>query len=120
MTSRRGWIRSVSALAVLLAGCGGQAAKPTPTPAPQARLVVVGDSLTAGRYADTPAQAFPQLVAAATRSGLEVVGLPGATTAQIAAQPLPGDGKIVIVEAGTNDFINQTPRRQFAADYKAL
>src|SRR5690242_12765471 len=44
--------RALGALAAVLVGCGGQTAKPTPTP--QARLVVVGDSLTAGRYADTP------------------------------------------------------------------
>ena len=46
--------------------------------------------------------------------------MPGATTAQLAAQPVPGGGEVVVVEAGTNDFLDQTPRRRFADDYRAL
>jgi lysophospholipase L1-like esterase len=84
MTWLRGSTRSASALAVVLAGCGGHAAQPAPRPAPPTRLVVVGDS------------------------------------AQIAARALPSGGDVAVVEAGTNDFISQTPRTQFAADYKAL
>ena len=60
------------------------------------------------------------MVAAATHARLESLGIPGATTAQLAAQDLPGGGDVVVVEAGTNDFIAQTPRRRFAADYRAL
>src|SRR4051812_10195477 len=119
MTSPRGWTRSASALAALLAGCGGAPAA-APTATPSARLVVVGDSLAAGRFADTQDEAFPQRVAADTHAQLEFAGLPGATTAQIAAQALPGGGDVVVVETGTNDFLRQTPRRQFAQDYKAL
>jgi acyl-CoA thioesterase-1 len=85
-----------------------------------ARLVVVGDSLAAGRFADSQAEAFPQRVAAALRARLEVLGVVGATTAQLAAQALPGGGDVVVVEAGTNDFLDQTPRRRFADDYRAL
>ena len=84
------------------------------------RLVVVGDSLAAGRFADAQAQAFPQQVAAATRSSLELVGVPGATTADLAAQAVPGQGDVVVVEAGTNDVLSQTPLRRFADDYRAL
>ena len=46
--------------------------------------------------------------------------MPGATTAQLAAQAVPGGGDVVVVEAGTNDFLFQTPRRRFADDYRAL
>ena len=42
------------------------------------------------------------------------------TTAQLAAQAAPGGGDEVVVEAGTNDFLFQTPRRKFADDYRAL
>ena len=128
--SRGARLRSIAAagaIAALIAGCGGNdgarhAGTPEPTPTSDARppLVVVGDSLAAGRFADTQAEAFPQLLAAATRSRLELLGVVGATTAQLAAQPVPGGGKIVVLEAGTNDFLFQTPRRRFAEDYRAL
>jgi lysophospholipase L1-like esterase len=121
--ARLRWI----AVAALIAGCGGNAggdAQPAgATPQPESagtQLVVVGDSLAAGRFADTQEQAFPQLVAAATRARLEVLGVPGATTAQLAANALPSRGDDVVVEAGTNDFLFQTPRRRFADDYRAL
>jgi lysophospholipase L1-like esterase len=110
------------ALLCVLAACGS---KPRDTgPAredrPSTRLVVVGDSLAFGRFADTQDEAFPQRVAAATRARLELLAAPGLTTAQLAAQAVPGGGKVVVVEAGTNDFLFQTPRRRFADDYRAL
>jgi lysophospholipase L1-like esterase len=113
---------AIAGLAVLLAGCGGGAGpQPSPTPpdAPSERLVVVGDSLAAGRFADTADEAFPQEVAGALHAGLEVLAAPGVTTAQLAAQSVP-PADVVVVEAGTNDFLDQTPRRQFEADYRAL
>jgi acyl-CoA thioesterase I len=94
---------------------GGQELEDGSTP----RLVVVGDSLTAGRFATTQEEAFPDRAAAALRVGIATLGVPGATTAQLAAQTMPR-GSLAVVEAGTNDFINQTPRRQFADDYRAL
>jgi lysophospholipase L1-like esterase len=115
-------VRAAALTALLLVGCGGHArevATATATPT-STRLVVVGDSLAAGRIADSPDEAFPQLVAKALHAQPEVVGIPGATTAQLAAQPLPGQGNVVVVEAGTNDFLYQTPRRRFADDYRAL
>ena len=84
------------------------------------QLVVVGDSLAAGRFADAQDEAFPQQVAAALRARLELSAVVGATTAQLAAQPVPRGGDVVVVEAGTNDFLYQTPRRRFADDYRAL
>jgi lysophospholipase L1-like esterase len=123
--SRRARLRLI-AVAALVAGCGGNAGgapKATEVARPARdgpQLVVVGDSLAAGRFADTQAQAFPELVAAARHSGLEVLGVPGATTAQLAADALPSRGDDVVVEAGTNDFIFQTPRSRFANDYRAL
>lgn len=108
------------AIAGLVAGCGGQQQAPRPRPTPGSALVVVGDSLAAGRFADTQAGAFPQRLATRTHARLELVGIPGATTAQLAAQPLPSDGKTIVVETGTNDFVHQTPRERFKADYRTL
>jgi acyl-CoA thioesterase-1 len=110
-------------VAALVAGCGGhpKAATKSPQPMPvDTKLVVVGDSLTAGRFADSQDDAFPQQVAAAIHAQLEPLGVVGATTAQLTAQPIPGGGNVVVVEAGTNDFLFQTSRRQFADDYRAL
>jgi lysophospholipase L1-like esterase len=106
-------------------GCGADTPRaPSPTPtstsSEQPRLVVVGDSLAAGRFADTPEEAFPQQVAASLHAQLELIGMPGFTAAQLAAQELPGDGSVAVVEAGTNDYLRQTPPRRFAADYRAL
>jgi lysophospholipase L1-like esterase len=108
-------------LAALVAGCGGHEAAPAPRPSEAAPpIVVVGDSLAAGRFADTQDEAFPQRLAAARHARLELFGVPGATTADLATQVLPSGGDVVVVEAGTNDFLAQTPRGRFANDYRAL
>jgi acyl-CoA thioesterase I len=111
-------VKRLLLLAALVAGCGGHTAVTAPRPTP--RLVVVGDSLAAGRFADAPDEAFPQRVAAAAHMRLELLGIPGATTAQLAARALPGGGDVAVVEAGTNDFLHHTPRRRFARDYREL
>lgn len=112
---------AIVAAATLIAGCGGGGQRAsTKQEDPATRLVVVGDSLAFGRFADTHDQAFPQRVAAAGHSRLEVLAAPGVTTAQLAAQDIPGGADVVVVEAGTNDFLYQTPRRRFADDYRAL
>jgi acyl-CoA thioesterase-1 len=108
------------ALLCALAGCGGNTPRGGRGGGGDARLVVVGDSLAFGRFADTQDEAFPQRVAAATHARLELLAAPGLTSAQLAAQAVPGGGKVVVVEAGTNDFLYQTPRRRFADDYRAL
>jgi lysophospholipase L1-like esterase len=110
-------------IAALIAGCGGPAQQAGGDARPEsgeARLVVVGDSLAFGRFADTRDEAFPQRVATAIHARPEVLAAPGVTTAQLTAQAVPGGGNVVVVEAGTNDFLYQTPRRRFAGDYRAL
>ncbi len=110
-------------IAALIAGCGGHAQPASDAAQPAAgtaRLVVVGDSLAFGRFADTQDDAFPQRVAAARHARPEVLAAPGVTTAQLAAQAAPRGGDVVVVEAGTNDFLFQTPRRRFQDDYRAL
>ena len=110
------------AIATLIAGCGGHGDTGAGVRhgGGSSRLVVVGDSLAAGRFAGTLEEAFPQRVAAAKRARLEVLAAPGVTTAALAAQAVPGRGDVVVVEAGTNDFLDQTPRGRFASDYRAL
>src|SRR4051794_34869590 len=52
----------------MLAGCGGNTPQPraaAPRTPADPYLVVVGDSLAAGRFATTQAEAFPQQLAAA-------------------------------------------------------
>jgi lysophospholipase L1-like esterase len=114
------WRAATVAIGALVAGCGGHGGEVAQPAGGGARLVVVGDSLAAGRFADTQDQAFPQRVAAARHARLELSAVSGATTAALAAQAIPRDGDVVVVEAGTNDFLHQTPRRRFAADYRAL
>jgi lysophospholipase L1-like esterase len=104
---------------MLAVACGGHEAANQPQRDGGERLVVVGDSLAAGRFAGTQAEAFPQQVAAALGARLELFAVPGATTAELAEQTV-SHGDVVVVEAGTNDFLHQTPRRRFAADYRAL
>src|SRR5262245_5210872 len=114
-------IGSAVAAVTLLAGCGGHAASPHQHDGPgippwadgATRLVVVGDSLAAGRFAETQVEAFPQKVALDIHAGLDLVAAPGVTTAQLAARNIPPADEAVI-EAGTNDFLYQTPRRRFA------
>jgi acyl-CoA thioesterase I len=116
-------IRRSVAIAVLIAGCGSSKPHAAATAPPQrdgTRLVVVGDSLAFGRFADTQADAFPQRVADSLDARLELLAAPGVTTAQLAAQAAPAGGDAVVVEAGTNDVLYQTPRRRFAADYRTL
>jgi acyl-CoA thioesterase I len=109
------------AIAALFAGCGDNGpAQPVRERAGGAQLVVVGDSLAAGRFAATRDEAFPQEVAAGMHARLELLAAPGVTTAGLAAQTAPGGADVVVVEAGTNDFLFQTPRRRFADDYRAL
>src|SRR3954447_11376773 len=108
------------AIASLVAGCGGHEADSAPPGAEGPQLVVVGDSLAAGRFADTQGEAFPEQVAAAVHANLELLGKPGATTAELAAFDMPGGGRDVVVEAGTNDVLQQTPPRRFANSYRAL
>jgi lysophospholipase L1-like esterase len=110
-------------IAALIAGCGGHARQAGGDARPEsggARLVVVGDSLAFGRFADTRDEAFPQRVAKAIHARPEVLAAPGVIAAQLAAQAVPSGGNVVVVEAGTNDFLYQTPRRRFADDYRAL
>src|SRR3954466_13894176 len=98
------------AVATLVAGCGGHGGGDARE---AAQLFLVGDSLAAGRFAATQDEAFPQRGAAPRHSRLELLAVPGATTAELAAQAVPQYADFVVVEAGTNDFLGQTPRRRF-------
>jgi lysophospholipase L1-like esterase len=88
------------------------------------RLVVLGDSIGFGTGAARPADALgPRLAAALTADGfdvdLHVVAVPGAVSADLAAQvrralPLAPDLAVVVI--GANDLARFRPAEQAAAE----
>ncbi len=118
-TARHGIVVRVPALlALLLAGCGtAHAPSPSeraasPTPAARARIVCLGDSLTAGYGLDDPAaQSYPALLQAkldAAGLAFEVVnaGVSGDTSAGGLRRldwSLEGDVRVLVVALGAND-----------------
>jgi len=101
--------QTVAALLLVLAGCAAASAEPL-------KLVVLGDSLSAG-YLLPPDEAFPtQLQAALEKNGHEVevvnAGVSGDTTADGLARldwSVGPDAKAVIVELGANDALRGLP-----------
>jgi lysophospholipase L1-like esterase len=91
------------------------------------RLVVLGDSIAYGTGAHRPADALgPRLAAALTADGfdvdLHVLALPGAVSAQLAAQvrgaePLRPDLAVLVI--GANDLARFVPADRAAADLAA-
>ncbi len=110
---------------------------PTPTPTPTARpgtvlvdrkdddgvrMLVAGDSLSAGFFATTKDQGFIRLVA----DGIGSVDVTGAAQAQqtlstvAAVTDVPSDVGVAVVELGTNDVGVPTPLPDFEQQYAAL
>jgi lysophospholipase L1-like esterase len=91
------------------------------------RLVVLGDSIGFGTGAARPADALgPRLAAALTDDGfdvdLQVVAVPGATSADLAPQvrravPLAPDLAVVVI--GANDLARFRPAEQAADELRA-
>jgi acyl-CoA thioesterase-1 len=113
---------------LLITGCGsvaGQSALSRPPPGPAARLLVVGDSLSAGYYASSMDHSFPRLVARQLRSLAgtvlpTVVARAGATTLDAGRWQVSIASDIVLVELGTNDWGSAMPIDQFASRYQDL
>ncbi len=85
--------------------------------------LAVGDSISAGRYATTPAKLFPALVATQLGMNLDLVARSGAKAAwavpQLAALA-QRHAALVTIELGTNDVGFQTPGADFTAQYEAI
>jgi acyl-CoA thioesterase I len=86
------------------------------------RLIVIGDSLTAGLGPDSPVRTWPQLLVAT--HGIEVadnshVGETAASALRrIRQRPL--DGSLILIEIGGNDVLGFTTPAQFREDLEAL
>ncbi|MFS0794848.1 SGNH/GDSL hydrolase family protein [Microbacterium sp. 1P10AE] len=106
---------------------------PTPTARPgtalieragdgRVRMLVAGDSLTAGFFATTKDRGFIQLVA----DGIGSVDVTGAAQAQqtlstvAAVTDVPADVGVAVIELGTNDVGVPTPLADFEQQYASL
>jgi lysophospholipase L1-like esterase len=97
-------------------------------------VVIIGDSLTAGAHASDRRRAYPALTLDALRLGAEgsrtsrVIGLSGGRVADLAERRLAPARRLVVVEAGTNDWLgyvrsggwSPTPLEQFGHSYGRL
>ncbi|HSN57723.1 MAG TPA: arylesterase [Candidatus Sulfomarinibacteraceae bacterium] len=130
-------IASLLSLVVALVGCGGAApevpveavAAPavSPTPEPEARVVVLGDSLAAG-LGLPEAEAFPAVVESALRElghNVEVVnaGVSGDTTAGGLSRldwVLQRPTDVLVVELGGNDALRGQPLENTEANLREI
>ena len=85
--------------------------------------VALGDSISAGRYATTPDQVFPSLVARELGMNLNLMARSGARAAF--ALPLlaaidQAHPALVTIELGTNDVGFNTPSADFGAQYETI
>ena len=113
--------RMVSLVFVLfLVACGGQKLAPV---APGATVLVLGDSLSYGTGA-APGEEYPRLLAGKTGWNIINASVPGDTTAgglerlpALLEQHAP---KLLVVELGGNDFLQQLPQQQILHNFKAI
>jgi acyl-CoA thioesterase-1 len=130
-------IASLLSLVVAVVGCGGAApevpveavAAPavSPTPEPEVRVVVLGDSLAAG-LGLPEAEAFPALVEARLREeGLDVevvnAGVSGDTTAGGLSRlnwVLQRPTDVLVVELGGNDALRGQPLENTEANLRGI
>jgi len=85
--------------------------------------LALGDSISAGRYATTPQQVFPSLVAKELGMNLNLMAKSGARAAW--ALPLlasidQAHPALVTIELGTNDVGFNTPPADFGAQYETI
>lgn len=102
-----------------------------PPPGVYPRLLMIGDSITAGTGAGNVHRAWPETLAHLLRarnpgSGAAwlAIGLAGDSTSQmlatLSALRLSAQADLVVVELGTNDWGQARPLTTFRADYAAL
>lgn len=85
--------------------------------------LALGDSISAGRYATTPDQVFPALVAKELGMNLNLMAKSGAKAAW--ALPLlasidQAHPALITIELGTNDAGFNTPLADFSAQYETI
>lgn len=85
-----------------------------------AEVVIVGDSLTAGEHASDRRRTFPTLILDGLRSptgrapSARVVAHPGGRVTDLLGRRLAAGRHLVIVEAGTNDWLGYRPGEPWA------
>jgi lysophospholipase L1-like esterase len=116
----------------LSVGGSGVLAGPMRPDRPYVRVLFVGDSISAGWFATTPARAYPArlldlLRAADARDGRtsQVLAVPGTRAvdglAEVRALPAVPRADLIVVEFGTNDYGHlPNPLADFRRAYSAL
>jgi acyl-CoA thioesterase I len=130
---RMGAMAAALAILVLLfaAGCGmGQAGQPAPrgnpapTSTPPVRVLFVGASVTAGKYASSASASYVDLVMQSldTQRWVSVTRLAtsGATTKGALLWNVGVPNDIAVVQMGTNDYVNNVPLEEFGREYGQL
>jgi acyl-CoA hydrolase len=111
----------LSALLVLLGGCGREGKQST---IPRgASVLAIGDSVTFGTGAEK-GQDFPTRLAAKTGWTIHNYGVPGDTTAgvgdRITAAMAETQPALVLLEIGGNDFLKRTPEAEVKERLRAI
>jgi lysophospholipase L1-like esterase len=102
-----------AAVAVALVAVGAPQASVRP-------VLFVGDSLTVGYYASSPAKTYPALVAGQLGRSAVEISTAGVTASHFANRASYPKASVVVVELGTNDYEHQTPVRAFDRAYESV
>lgn len=95
---------------------------PSPRPAPNRSMAVIGDSVTAGMGGDDRSETWPTLLAAAHDLQVQDLSHVGETTASALKRARAHEitAPLVVVEIGGNDILGTTDAADFAASLDAL
>lgn len=115
----------VSLLVAALVAAGTPRVVAAPAGRPALRLLFVGASITAGDYANSPAQAYPALVAARLHAEgyavhLRVVAHPGATAEMARHWNLEVPSDVLVVHLVTNDFARNSRLSTYRTAYRQV
>jgi len=120
----RAAVAATSAAAILAVGAleAREQFLPVLRPAPERRVAIIGDSLTAGHGDDDRATPWPALLEARHGVAVENLARAGATAASAARDVLerPPEAPLVLVEIGGNDLLGGTPPEDFERALDAL
>ena len=120
----RAAVAAASVAAILAVGTSEalQARLPVLRPAPERRVAIIGDSLTAGHGDDDRAIAWPALLEGRHGVAVENLARAGATAATALGEVLrrPPEAPVVLVEIGGNDLLGGTAPEDFERALDAL